>query len=141
QDMANPLYHNQDILDIAVTDEDEDILGLDGTERKAAPSDTRVAQTQAAVSTGFPDEIFRSYDIRGLSPGQLTPEFSEHLGRALGSEALDQGETHMVVARDGRTHSPELSEHLIRGITQTGCHVIDLGLVPAPLMYFATEHL
>jgi phosphomannomutase / phosphoglucomutase len=137
KELSNPLYHDQDILDITVADEDEDILGLDSPEGKRA-GEPAPAQ---APSLELPNEIFRSYDIRGLANSQLTPELAEHIGRALGSEAQEQGETHMVVARDGRTHSPELSRHLIKGITQTGCHVIDLGVVPTPLMYFATEHL
>lgn len=136
--MTNPLYHNQDILDIAVADEDQDILGLDKQQARPKPK----TQTRPAVAPAFelPMEIFRAYDIRARA-SQLTQELTEHLGRALGSEALDQGETHILVARDGRTHSPELSEHLIRGITETGCHVINLGVVPSPVMYFATHHL
>ncbi len=136
--MTNPLYHNQDILDIAEADEDQDILGLDSEQTKPEPK----AQARSAAEPSFalPLEIFRAYDIRARA-SLLTQELTEHLGRALGSEALDQGETHILVARDGRTHSPELSQHLIRGIAETGCHVIDLGVVPSPIMYFATHHL
>ncbi|MDQ2076708.1 phosphomannomutase/phosphoglucomutase [Marinimicrobium sp. ABcell2] len=137
QDLTNPLYHDQDILDITVADEDEDILGLDTSDTRSAAKPTPAP----AQSLEFSSEIFRSYDIRGLANSQLTLELAEHIGRALGSEAQEQGETHMIVARDGRSHSPELSRQLIKGITQTGCHVIDLGIVPSPLMYFATEHL
>lgn len=137
QELSNPLYHDQDILDITVADEDEDLLGLGGDD--GWPVETPAPSQAGAVP--LPAEIFRSYDIRGLANSQLTPELAEHVGRALGSEAQEHGETHMVVARDGRTHSPELSRRLIKGITQTGCHVIDIGVVPTPLMYFATEHL
>ncbi len=45
------------------------------------------------------------------------------------------------MARDGRTESPELAEALIGGLLSTGCHVTDVGLVPTPLSYFASQHL
>ncbi|WP_286805225.1 MULTISPECIES: phosphomannomutase/phosphoglucomutase [unclassified Marinimicrobium] len=136
--MINTLYQNQDILDLDVSDEDEDILALDQAPTKTAAADA----TQAGQSgPTIPEGIFRSYDIRGLADTEITPELAEHIGRALGSEALDHGETDMVLARDGRTHSPVLAEALRSGIASTGCNVIDLGTVPTPLMYFATHHL
>lgn len=137
-DMINTLYQNQDILDVDVSDEDEDILALDQAPVKKAAPET---PSQAVASPPIPEGIFRSYDIRGLADTEITPELAEHIGRALGSEALDQGETHMVLARDGRIHSPVLAEALRNGVLSTGCHVIDLGTVPTPLMYFATHHL
>ncbi len=136
--MINTLYQNQDILDLDVSDEDEDILALSRGPSKTTRSD---APQTASTAPTIPDGIFRSYDIRGLADTEITPELAEHIGRALGSEALDQGETHMVLARDGRTHSPVLAEALRSGIASTGCHIIDLGTVPTPLMYFATHHL
>ncbi|MGD8176312.1 phosphomannomutase/phosphoglucomutase [Marinimicrobium sp. ARAG 43.8] len=140
--MASPLFQNQDILDIEVSDEDEDILALDNTTMKRAPTKSPVVDDSPAPdSIVIPDGIFRSYDIRGLADTQLTPELAEHIGRALGTEALEQGETAIVVARDGRTHSPALAEALCEGLLSTGCDVIDLGIVPTPLMHFATHHL
>ncbi len=137
QALVNPLYQNQDILDIAVIDEDEDILGLKGAKGKKAGTSAAPAQDPASV----PAHIFRSYDIRGEVGEELTPELAEKIGRALGSEALDQGEASLIVARDGRLHSEDLAERLIKGITHTGCHVIDIGIVPTPVLYFATFHL
>ncbi len=137
-DMINKLYQDQDILDLDVSDEDEHILALDQAPTRTASSET--PQT-ASTAPAIPEGIFRSYDIRGLVDTEITPELAEHIGRALGSEALDQGETHMVLARDGRSHSPVLAEALRTGIASTGCHIIDLGTVPTPLMYFATHHL
>lgn len=134
--MVNPLYQNQDILDITVIDEDEDILGLKGASGKK----TGVAGG-AIDPASIPADIFRAYDIRGVVGKGLTPDLAEKIGKALGSEALDQGEASILVARDGRLHSADLSERLIRGIVSTGCHVIDIGTVPTPLLYFATFHL
>lgn len=135
--MVRSLYQNQEILDITVIEGDEDILGLkDATGKKAAPKTIQTIDPESV-----PANIFRAYDIRGVVGKGLTPDLAEKIGQALGSEALDQGEASMVVARDGRLHSEELADRLIRGIQRSGCHVIDIGVVPTPLLYFATFHL
>ncbi|HMW49554.1 MAG TPA: phosphomannomutase/phosphoglucomutase, partial [Cellvibrionaceae bacterium] len=54
---------------------------------------------------------------------------------------LDAGQGTLVVAKDARTHSPLLAEYLIRGIISTGCKALNIGTVPTPLLYFATETL
>src|SRR5690606_28035639 len=115
--------------------EDDDILGLNQATGKKASS-------EAVVETlDVPAHIFRSYDIRGVVDQDLTLELAEYIGAALGSEVLDQGETSVLVARDGRLHSEALSQAMINGILGTGCHVIDIGVVPTPVLYFATFHL
>jgi len=134
--MASTLFQKQDILDIAVIDEDENILGLHQASGKKSGAAVRTKINEEDV----PAEIFRSYDIRGLVGSQVTPELAQLIGQAVGSEAIDQGEQNIVVARDGRTHSEELTQALIRGILRTGCNVINIGVVPTPLMYFATFH-
>lgn len=133
--MANPMFQKQDILDIAVIDEDENILGLQASGKK--PNAT---VRNKINEDDIPVEIFRSYDIRGLVGDQITPELAQLIGQAVGSEAIDQGEQTIVVARDGRTHSESLTQALIRGILRSGCNVINIGVVPTPLMYFSTYH-
>lgn len=86
-------------------------------------------------------DIFRAYDIRGVVDDELTPDVVRLLGRAIGSEAFDRGEQKIAVARDGRTHGPELMEALKQGLMESGRDVIDLGAVPTPLLYFATNYL
>lgn len=135
--LVNPLYQNQDILDIRVIDEDEDILGLKDAKGKKSTASTQKTIDPASI----PAHIFRAYDIRGVVGEGLTANLAEQIGQALGSEVLDQGGASILVARDGRLHSEELSERLIRGILRTGCDVIDIGTVPTPLLYFATFHL
>ena len=134
--LANPLFQKQDILDIAMIGEDEDVLGLGEGKRSSA----RQVTSQAQLEEQIPREIFRSYDIRGLVGSQITPELAMQLGQAIGSEALDQGETSLLVARDGRSHSEALTAALIKGILKSGCNVINLGLVPTPVLYFASFH-
>ena len=86
-------------------------------------------------------EIFRAYDIRGVVSTQLTPDVVRQVGQAFGSECLQRGMTKAVVARDGRVSGPELVAALTDGITSTGIDVIDIGMVPTPVLYFATHHL
>jgi phosphomannomutase/phosphoglucomutase len=135
--LINPLFQTRDILDIAVIDEDEDILGLSEHSGKK----TSGAKRNNISESDVPLEIFRSYDIRGLVDSQITPQLAQLIGQAVGSEAIDQGEQNIVVARDGRTHSEALTQALIKGILRTGCNVINIGVVPTPVMYFSTFHL
>jgi len=131
----SPLFQKQDILDIAVIDEDENILGLHDTRNKK--------QSAAAVvidEASVPAHIFRSYDIRGVVGKDLDIALAEKIGQAVGSEALDKGEQALIVARDARTHSQDLTTALITGILRSGCNVVNIGVVPTPLMYFATYH-
>lgn len=88
-----------------------------------------------------PDSIFRAYDIRGIVGEGLCVGTMRLIGRAIGSEAIDQGERSLIVAADARLSSPAFHEAMIDGILATGCDVIDIGTVPTPLLYFATHHL
>ncbi|MDP7554076.1 MAG: phosphomannomutase/phosphoglucomutase [Candidatus Thioglobus sp.] len=82
--------------------------------------------------------IFKAYDIRGIVENELTPEVVKLIGLAIGSESIAQEERGIVVGRDGRLTGPILSEALISGLIESGCHVVDVGMVPTPLVYFAT---
>lgn len=97
----------------------------------------------ARPDTGQPvsDSIFRAYDIRGVVGETLTEEVVYQIGLALGSEAHERGQPRIAVARDGRVSSPAFAAALIRGLTATGRDVIDIGMVPTPVLYFATHEL
>ena len=97
--------------------------------------------TQVATQTEhepIPASIFRAYDIRGIAGQQLTTQNVKQIGQAIGSEALDQNITSLLVGYDGRLSSPALSAALIEGIQSSGCNVVRIGLVPTPLLYFAS---
>lgn len=97
--------------------------------------------TQAATHAdpeSIPASIFRAYDIRGIAEQQLTTQSVKRIGQAIGSEALDQNITSLLVGYDGRLSSPALSIALIECIQSSGCNVVSIGLVPTPLLYFAT---
>jgi phosphomannomutase / phosphoglucomutase len=85
--------------------------------------------------------IFRAYDIRGIVDESLTPEIVTQVGQAIGSEAAAQNQAKIVVARDGRLSGPTLIEALITGLEAAGREVIDIGMMPTPLLYFATHYL
>ncbi len=97
--------------------------------------------TPSAVSNAEPPSvIFRKYDIRGKVENELTVDVVRQIGLAVGSQAQGQGTNAIVVGRDGRNSSPELANSLIEGLTSTGRDVIDIGVVPTPVLYFATHH-
>jgi len=78
--------------------------------------------------------VFKAYDIRGTVPDQLNAELAYGVGRAA---ARFIGASRLAVGRDARTHSPELHGALVRGLTDEGADVVDLGLVSTPMMYYA----
>jgi phosphomannomutase/phosphoglucomutase len=94
-----------------------------------------------AATHALPPEIFKAYDIRGIVGKTLTPAIVELVGQALGSEALAQNLKRFVIGRDGRLSGPELAVALARGIARSGCDVVDIGMVPTPVVYFAIQHL
>ena len=85
--------------------------------------------------------IFRAYDIRGVVDDTITPKVIQLLGRAIGSAVREAGEHTVITGRDGRVSSPALIKSLQEGILESGCHVIDVGQVPSPILYFAIHHL
>lgn len=107
-----------------------------------ALAETSKVNSQKVGATALPDEaIFRQYDVRGKVGPQLNAEVMKQLGQAVGSEALDQSQSRLVLGRDGRLSSDNLAEAFIKGVLSTGCDVIDIGKVPTPMVYFACEHL
>src|SRR5690554_370895 len=94
-----------------------------------------------ATNSSVPASIFRAYDIRGIVDDTLSEASVEQIGRAIGSEAAARNESTVVVARDGRLSGPRLSAALIRGLTAAGRDVIDIGMIPTPVLYFATHIL
>ncbi|MDF1561630.1 MAG: phosphomannomutase/phosphoglucomutase [Deltaproteobacteria bacterium] len=84
-------------------------------------------------------EIFRSYDIRGIADTDLTDEVVTDIGRAFGSALMEAGGAPVVVGRDARLSGPRIHAALLAGLTEVGASVIDLGVVPTPLCYFAAN--
>jgi len=93
------------------------------------------------ASTRLPASLFRAYDLRGIVGQDLDANAALLIGRAIGSQSRRSGEQRTLVARDGRLSSPSLMQALQQGLLESGCEVIDLGLVPSPLLYFAAQQL
>ncbi len=92
----------------------------------------------SATPGDIPPGIFRAYDIRGIAGKDLNSTVIERIGKAMASMAREAGEDTVLFGADGRLSSPELREALLRGILSTGLNVVDLGIIPTPLLYFAS---
>ncbi len=81
-------------------------------------------------------EIFRQYDIRGLVDKDLTQETVELLGKGIGTYFRWNQRKEVALGRDCRLSSPLYSKALAKGLLSTGCEIVDLGIIPTPLLYF-----
>ena len=85
--------------------------------------------------------IFRQYDVRGIVGTDLTDEVAYGLGRGYAAYLDAQGITGAVaVGRDNRPSGSALRDALVRGLTECGVDVIDVGVVPTPLLYWTLHH-
>jgi phosphomannomutase / phosphoglucomutase len=85
--------------------------------------------------------IFREYDIRGLVDQDLTEDAVGLVGRALGTTIRERGGKRAAVGRDCRESGPRFGRAIIEALRSTGVDVVDLGVVPTPLTYFAAHTL
>ncbi|CAE6812760.1 Phosphomannomutase/phosphoglucomutase [Paraburkholderia domus] len=83
--------------------------------------------------------IFKAYDIRGVIGKTLDADAARSIGLAFGSEVRAQGGDAVVVARDGRLSGPELIQALSDGLRAAGVDVVNVGMVPTPVGYFAAS--
>ncbi len=81
---------------------------------------------------------FKAYDIRGRIPDQLNDDIAYRVGRAYAQ--FLQPDT-VVVGQDVRPTSPSLTQALIKGLTEGGADVLDIGLCGTEEVYFATSHV
>jgi phosphomannomutase/phosphoglucomutase len=92
--------------------------------------------------TSIAKEIFRQYDIRGIVGKDLYPETADAIGRAYAAYIADHGARGAVaVGRDNRPSGTGLRDALVRGLTESGVDVIDVGVVPTPLLYWSLHNL
>jgi phosphomannomutase len=98
------------------------------------------------------DRIFKAYDVRATYPNPLNEEMAWKVGHATAQflkrnrQNLDAGqkvrrEDMMVVGRDMRPSSPDLSKSLMDGIRSVGMNVVDIGMIDTSMIYFAINHL
>ena len=89
----------------------------------------------------FHSSILRNYDIRGIIDETLGNQDAYFIGRSMAVFLHNRGEQKVVVACDGRISSPVLKQNLIKGLTDSGMIVTDIGLGPTPMLYFGIYHL
>ncbi|HTM06276.1 MAG TPA: phosphomannomutase, partial [Patescibacteria group bacterium] len=83
------------------------------------------------------DTVFREYDIRGIVDSELSLSQVYQLGRAIFAYCLDQKASKTVLlGQDGRISSPLIARKLIDAALDSGLDVVDIGLVPSPVLYF-----
>lgn len=126
--------------------------GMESWDMDLAQSTTETVSAQSIDVTAFAasetltkdqsalTSLFHDYDILGIAGNNLSEAVVTDIGRAFASEARLLNIDTIVVARDGRDSSPGLTTALIKGITATGCDVLDIGLVPTPIMFFVSHH-
>jgi phosphomannomutase/phosphoglucomutase len=85
--------------------------------------------------------IFRMYDIRGIAEEDLNDEVVELIGKAYGTFMVRKQYRQVSVGRDLRLSSDRIQMALVQGILSTGLDVIDVGVLPTPVLYFSIVHL
>lgn len=83
-------------------------------------------------------EAFGAYDIRGIYPETINEEIAYRIGRFFPGLF---GAKKVVVGNDIRLSGPALKNALIKGLTESGCDVLDIGQCGTEMIYFATFHL
>ena len=84
--------------------------------------------------------IFREYDIRGIADEELLNADVELLGRALGTYLIRHSGSSICLGRDCRLSGSRIHDALLRGLLASGAHVLDVGVVPTPLLYYSVVH-
>ena len=100
----------------------------------------RTGQPSKARLAAVPAELFWPNGIRGLVGETLTEKLALEIGQAVGSEVRARGERSVFVGRDNRESSDSMASAVIDGLRRSGCEVVDLGVAPTPLLYFATHY-
>ena len=97
------------------------------------------ARAPASAAFELPAAIFRAYDIRGIADEQLDDKTVFRIASAIGTMAGDMGEQTLALAYDGRNSSLRIKAAVEKALTQSGRDVVDIGLVPTPVLYYATR--
>ncbi|MDZ7804788.1 phosphomannomutase/phosphoglucomutase [Thiohalophilus sp.] len=141
---SDRIFMDSSAMSVEELDSDEDRARFESREPES-PKKPEAAPTATASNAPAPAippaEIFKAYDIRGIVGRTLTPQHALLIGQALGSEARQRGLTRIAFGRDGRKSGPELGGALVRGLQAAGLQVIDVGMVPTPVLYYAAHQL
>ena len=90
----------------------------------------------------IPRGIFREYDIRGIAGTDLTRATARLIGLGYAAYLREQGASGAIaVGRDNRPSGTELRDGLVEGLREAGLDVVDIGVVPTPVTYWAQHKL
>ncbi len=128
---------------------ERDLRSIQPSPQWPAADFPRSGRDALSMLTGpVPPDAFREYDLRGLvdapfgfDADRITPFTANVLGRAFGTYLAGEGVDAVIVGHDSRAYSPLLGGGLIEGLLSTGRHVVAIGLVTTPMVYFAQHHL
>jgi phosphomannomutase / phosphoglucomutase len=84
--------------------------------------------------------IFREYDIRGIADEELLDPDVELLGRGLATYLIRHSGRIISLGCDCRLSSGRLHDALLKGLVAAGAHVLDIGTVPTPVLYYSAVH-
>jgi phosphomannomutase/phosphoglucomutase len=94
------------------------------------------------VSVALSRDIFREYDIRGVAGKDLTPEVARLVARGYAAFLAEKNVSGTIaVGRDNRPSGTDLHRELVAGLLDSGLDVVDIGIVPTPLAYWAQHNL
>ena len=83
--------------------------------------------------------IFRAYDIRGHAKKDLDSSTIEKIGYVLGQKIKENNSDSVYIGHDSRLSCERIKNDLIKGINAAEVKVLNLGLVPTPMVYYATK--
>jgi len=86
------------------------------------------------MSIPFDPSIFKAYDVRGVYPQEVNEDVARAIGRAFVAYLKAK---RIAVGRDMRLSSPSLAAAFIDGATLQGADVVDYGMIPTDMLYFA----
>ena len=89
------------------------------------------------MSHRFHPTVLREYDIRGIIGETLGPDDARAIGRGFATLLRRAGGKTVAVGYDGRVSSPMLAHALCEGLTASGCDVVQIGMGPTPMLYYA----
>jgi phosphomannomutase len=86
------------------------------------------------------DAIFREYDVRGVVGESFFADTAALIARAFAEVVQQSGAKSICLGRDGRLSSAEFVQAVAQALKEQGIEVIDIGLGPTPMLYFAVKH-
>ncbi|OLD27869.1 MAG: hypothetical protein AUI18_06120 [Candidatus Rokubacteria bacterium 13_1_40CM_2_70_45] len=84
--------------------------------------------------------VFRAYDVRGVVGRDINPDVFRQVGRAYGTLIRRKAGRRVAVGQDNRASSETLKAGFVEGVRAAGVDVVDVGVVPTPILYFAAAH-